>query len=93
MIYIIIYSQIKKEIQKIYSYYQKANLKICENCINDLIRDNINFAKFFSNESENNPNINIMKELEKNKNIDLNKKIQNIIDNKNIPNLIDENKT
>ena len=74
------------------NYEFKSEKKICENCINDLIKNQINFEQFFSKEPENNPNINIIKELEKNKNIDLSKKSENIIDNKTIPNLIDESK-
>ena len=73
------------------NYVFKPEKKICDNCITDLIKDKINFAQFFSNEPENNPNINIIKDLEKNKNIDSNKKIENSIDNKKLLNLIEEN--
>ena len=60
--------------------------KICEKCIDDIIKDKNIFMHFFSNEQQEakatNPENNIIKELEKNKNVEQNKKIENLQDNK-----------
>ena len=62
----------------------KINKKICENCINDLLsKEEINFIKYIFDENEINPNNNnIIKEVEKNKNIESKEEAQQIIDNK-----------
>ena len=78
--------------EKSKNYEFKQEKKICENCINYLVKDKNIFEQFLSKEQDNNPNNNIIKELVINKNVDLNKKIENTLDNKNIVNTVDENK-
>ena len=78
--------------EKSKNYEFKQEKKICENCINYLVKDKNIFEQFLSKEQDNNPNNNIIKELVINKNVDLNKKIENTLDNKNIVNTVDETK-
>ena len=65
--------------------------KICENCLSFITKDKDKLNQFFVGEKEINPNNNVIKKLDLNKNIDLNKETKEIVENK-ILNNTDNNK-
>jgi len=86
-------SELNEEINKILEEKYKnmefiSEKKICENCLNLFIKDKDKLNQFFCEEKEINPNKNVIKELDINKNIDSNKEVQEIVENKLINNTI-----
>ena len=89
-------SEINEEINKFVEEKYKnmeftSEKKICENCLSFITKDKDKLNQFFVGEKEINPNNNVIKKLDLNKNIDLNKETKEIVENK-ILNNTDNNK-